>query len=104
MNSTRPSRPPDPVYKPSFGQREFWRQTVIAAAVAALLSGIPSTLMAWRNGGDLMEATRAAGAMLISPRASDLALFSAAALVHCTISLFWAAILVWLLPRKRVVL
>ena len=51
-----------------------------------------------------MEATRAAGAMLISPLASDLALFSAAALVHCTVSLFWAAILVWLLPRKRVVL
>ena len=49
-----------------------------------------------------MEATRAAGSMLISPQASDVALFCAAALVHCTISLFWAAFLVWLLPRRRI--
>jgi hypothetical protein len=49
-----------------------------------------------------MAATRAAGSMLISPQASDVGLFCAAALVHCTISLFWAAILVWLLPRRRI--
>jgi hypothetical protein len=51
-----------------------------------------------------MEATRAAGAMLIAPNSSDAALFAAAAVVHGTISLFWSAILVWLLPRKRTVI
>lgn len=48
-----------------------------------------------------MQATRAAGAMLLSPESNDRALFAAAAVVHLTISLFWAAVLNTLLPRKR---
>jgi hypothetical protein len=51
-----------------------------------------------------MEATRAAGAMLISSKASDAQLFFAAAVVHATVSLFWAAVLTWLLPRRRTTL
>jgi len=47
-----------------------------------------------------MQATRAAGAMLISADSSDAALFWAAALVHSIVSLFWAAVLTWTLPRK----
>jgi hypothetical protein len=82
--------------------KQFWQDTMIAAAVAALLSGIPSTLYAWWMKGDVMEATRAAGAMLIAPGSSDTALVVAAAIVHCVISLFWAALLVWLLPRKHI--
>jgi hypothetical protein len=53
------------------------------------------------TGADLLEATRAAGAMLIEPQSSDLALFCAAAIVHATISLFWASVLTWFLPRTR---
>jgi len=42
--------------------------------------------------------------MLVSPNSSDTSLFSAAALVHATISLFWAAVLSLLLPRTRTTL
>ena len=48
-----------------------------------------------------MEATRAAGAMLIASDSGDRSLFFAAALVHVTVSVFWAAILVAVLPRRH---
>lgn len=77
---------------------------MVAAAAAAALSGIPSTVYAWFIGGDLMEATRAAGAMLIPPNSSDFELFWSAALVHSTVSLFWATVLTAVLPRRRTLL
>jgi hypothetical protein len=77
----------------------FW-----AWLAATLLSGLPSTLYALAAGGDATEATRAAGAMLISAEASFAQLFGAAAVVHSAVSLFWASILTWLLPRRRTVL
>lgn len=79
----------------------YWSDAAVAGACAALLSGIPSTLYAWLTGGDVMQATRAAGAMLISPRSSDTSLFLAAGAAHATVSLFWAAVLAWLLPREH---
>jgi hypothetical protein len=82
----------------------FWSDALIAGTVAAILSGIPSTLYAWWSGGDILEATRAAGAMLIPAHSSGPALFGAATLVHGTVSLFWATILTSVLPRKRIVL
>ena len=48
-----------------------------------------------------MEATRAAGAMLIASTSSEGALFAAAALVHATVSAFWTAVLVPLLPSQH---
>ena len=83
----------------SAAQRSFWPDAVLAAAIAAVLSGIPSTVHAWWTGRDLLESTRAAGAMLIEPQSSDLALFLAAAIVHPAISLFWATVLARVLPR-----
>jgi hypothetical protein len=80
----------------------FVSDVVIAAAAAALLSGIPSTLYAWLSGGDVLEATRAAGAMLIPPQSGTAPLFAAAAVVHIAITLFWAALLAWLLPRQHI--
>jgi len=82
----------------------FWQDTRIAGSCAAILSVFPSTVHAWLTGGDMMQATRAAGAMLIPPESSDIYLFAAAAVVHATISLLWAALLTWLLPRKRTTL
>jgi hypothetical protein len=82
---------------------QFWRDVLVAGGCAAVLSGIPSTLHAWLTGGDVMEATRAAGAMLIPARSSDVALIAAATIVHCAISLFWASVLVWLLPRRHLI-
>lgn len=84
--------------------RRFWRDALFAGACAAVLSGIPSTLYAWLTGGDLMEATRAAGAMLLPADSSDFRLFSAAAIVHAALSLFWAAVLTHLLPRRHTIL
>ena len=79
-----------------------WRDALVAGAFAALLSGIPSTLYAWATGGDVMEATRAAGAMLIPATSAERELVVAAALVHISVSLFWTAVLVVLLPNKHI--
>jgi hypothetical protein len=65
---------------------------------ATLLSGIPSTLYALLTGRDLLEATRAAAAMF--PLSGNV--FADAALVHASVSLFWALVLAFVLPRRRV--
>lgn len=78
-----------------------WADAVIAGGSAALLSGLPSTLYALMTGADAMEATRAAGAMLISAGSSDSALFAAAAVVHLSVSAFWTAVLVPVLPQRH---
>lgn len=82
--------------------RQFIGDVVAAAVPAALLSGIPSTLYAWWSGGDLLEATRAAGAMLLRASASDAALVAAAMVVHAFITVFWIAAMRWLLPPRHV--
>jgi hypothetical protein len=70
--------------------------------IATLFSGLPSTLYAFATGGDPLEATRAAGAMLL-PLAGDTAtLIAAATLVHLTVSLIWAVVFGALLPRQRI--
>ena len=75
---------------------------VLYAWIAAtLLSGIPSTLHALLTGGDVTEATRAAGAMLVSPLSPLPRLFLAAALTHAVVSLFWTAIFVMVLPLRH---
>jgi hypothetical protein len=69
---------------------------------ATALSGLPSTLYAIATGGDALEATRAAGAMVLPPDSAPALLFAAAAFVHATVSLFWAAVLAAMLPRRGV--
>ena len=90
--------------KPSRLSRKqvYFRDLLAAGTAATLVSGIPSTVYAWLSGGDPLEATRAAGAMLI-PAVSPLTqLLVAAAIVHVAISFFWAAILVAVLPRTHI--
>jgi hypothetical protein len=84
--------------------RRYCGDLIVAGGAATLLSGVPSTLYALLRREDLSEATRAAGAMLISPGSSMLDLFEAAAVVHVAVSFFWAALLVRFLPRRHVVL
>ena len=84
--------------------RTFLGDLLVAGSAATLLSGLPSTLYALMRREDVSEATRAAGAMLISSGSSMLALFAAAAVVHVCVSFFWAALLVRFLPRRRVTL
>ena len=79
------------------------RDWLAAGAIATVFSGIPSTLYNLLTSGDVAEPTRAAGHMLIASDSSDPSLFAAAALVHTSVSFFWAAILVALMPRKHVI-
>lgn len=85
------------------GLDQLWRDAIVAGSCAALLSGIPSTLYAWVTGGCVLEATRAAGAMLIPATSTDTELFMAAAIVHAGVSVFWTLILVPLLPHRHTV-
>jgi hypothetical protein len=85
--------------KHRFGRRDL----LLAWLVATVFSGLPSTLVAFASGADPLEATRAAGAMLM-PAATDTAtLVAAAALVHPVVSLFWSAVFGCLLPRRHLV-
>ena len=75
-----------------------------AWATATLFSGLPSTVWALLTGSDPLEATWAAGAMLMPMGAGPRLLFASAALVHLTVSLLWALIFWALLPQRHVVL
>ena len=80
------------------------RALFYAWLLATLLSGLPSTAWALLTGGDPLEATRGAGAMLL-PSETDLwRLLAAAALVHGLVSFFWALVLWWLLPYRHTML
>lgn len=68
--------------------------------VSTVFSGLPSTLHALVTGADALEATRAAGAMLLPGVTDALTLVTAAAIVHSSVSLFWAVLFVRLLPRR----
>lgn len=72
--------------------------------MATVFSGAPSTVHALFTGGDPVEATRAAGAMLLSLDAAPALLFAAAAFVHLTVSLFWALAFAVLLPGRHTTL
>lgn len=60
-----------------------------AAAWAAALSGAPSTLHALATGRDPLEATAAAGSILLPREASRTRLVAAAVPVHLALSLGW---------------
>ena len=80
--------------------RRTTAELVRAWLAATLLSGLPSTVWALATGGDVTEATRAAGAMLLPHEGSLAKLIAAAALVHSAVSLFWAVVLWLALPRR----
>ena len=76
---------------------------LVAGAVAALLSGAPSTLHALATRTRPLEATLAAGTLL-APRARRPGVLLLAALpVHVALSLGWALLLAAVLPRRRTV-
>jgi hypothetical protein len=75
---------------------ESHRRVVIAGAVAATCSGLPSTAYALATGGDLLQATRAA-ATLVPGRRGVLA----GAAVHVVVSAGWTAALAAVDRRHR---
>ena len=74
---------------------------VRAAFVAAAVSGVPSTAYAFATGRDPLEATKAAGAMLVGGEAPPLVQVAAAAPVHLALSLFWGLALERTLPARH---
>jgi hypothetical protein len=76
---------------------------LVAGAVAAVLSGAPSTLHALATRSSPLEATLAAGTLLLPRERRPLPLALAAVPVHVALSLGWALVLAALLPRRRTV-
>ena len=64
--------------------------TFEAGAWAALLSGTPSTVHALATGRDPLEATLAAGSILLSHETRRTRLLAAAVPIHLVLSLGWA--------------
>jgi hypothetical protein len=64
-------------------------RVIRAAAWAAALSGIPSTVHALATGRDPFEAVLAAGSVLLPREASRVRLVAAAVPVHLVLSLGW---------------
>jgi hypothetical protein len=77
------------------------RDDVLAAGVAgAICSGIPSTAWSLLRGDDVLDATRAAGAMLLPHERRTPVLLLAAVPVHLALSVGWAGVLATGLPRS----
>lgn len=79
------------------------RDGLVAGAVAAVVSGAPSTLHALATRSDPLEATLAAGTLLLPRERRPLALVLAATPVHVALSLGWALVLAALLPRRHTI-
>jgi hypothetical protein len=77
------------------------RAGVRAGAVAAVLSGLPSTVHTLVTRGDLTESTRAAGTILLGDDAPRSRLFIAGAAAHVAISLCWGAALAPFVPSRH---
>jgi hypothetical protein len=75
---------------------------VVAGAVAALPSGLPSTLHALLTGRDPLEATAAAGTLLLPREGRTPVLVAAAVPVHLALSLGWGVVLARTLRRPTV--
>ncbi|MCP9487156.1 MAG: hypothetical protein MSC30_15005 [Gaiellaceae bacterium MAG52_C11] len=69
------------------------RAAIAAGGWAAVLSGAPTTVYALAAGRDPLEATKAAGAILLPRSTRTLPLLLAAVPVHLAVSLGWAVAL-----------
>jgi hypothetical protein len=76
---------------------------VVAGAVASVLSGVPSTLHALATRLNPLEASLAAGTLLLPREERASRLLPAAMLAHGALSLGWALVLAASLPRRRTV-
>lgn len=72
-----------------------------AAIPAALFSGIPSTAHAVLTRSDPLEASLAAGSILLPREQQTIPLLLAAIPVHLALSFGWSVVLAASLPRKR---
>lgn len=76
-------------------------RAVTAGLVAAVVSGAPSTAHAFWTRRDPLQATLAAGSLLMPRSARRGALILAAVPVHLALSVGWAQVLARTLPQRR---
>ncbi len=88
----------EPVQRAPADGRPAPSDVLWAAVVAGTFSGLPSTLHAMVVGDSLLASTRAAGTLLGRPTVVR------GLVAHGGISLWWAAVLARILPRRRRVL
>lgn len=86
------------------GRRRAVADGLAAGAVAAVVSGAPSTAYALATGRDPLEATLAAGKIALPNETRRAVLVAAAVPVHLALSLGWGVVLAHALPRQRPVL
>lgn len=79
------------------------RRVLVSAAVGGTIGAMPSTLAALVSGRDPLEATLAAGSILLPREHRRPRLVAAALPVHAALSVFWAAVLERALPRRGTV-
>jgi hypothetical protein len=75
----------------------------VAGAAAWALSGLPSTGIALLRRTDPLQATAAAGSLLLTGDAQRPHLLLAGALAHTTLCLGWATVLALALPRRHTI-
>ena len=77
------------------------RDGLVAGALAAVVSGLPSTAWELARGGDPLAPTLAAGSILLPRERRRARLLAAAVPVHLTLSLGWGVVLARTLPRRH---
>ncbi len=81
-------------------QADVVRDALVSGAVAAVVSGVPSTAHALLSGLNPVEASLAAGTLLLPREERASRLLPAALVAHGTLSLGWALVLCAALPRR----
>jgi hypothetical protein len=81
--------------------RQGLSDAVVAGAAAAVLSGVPSTVHAIASGANPLEASLAAGTLLLGDERRRSRLLPAALAAHGALSLGWAIVLTAGLPQRR---
>lgn len=76
------------------------RDALVAGLTAAAVSALPSTIIALATGRDPLEATVAAGSIVLPAETRRMRLAAAAVPIHLALSLGWASVLTHLLPRR----
>jgi hypothetical protein len=79
------------------------RDVLAAGAFASVVSGAPSTLCAFIAGDDILEASLAAGSMLLPRETRSGPLLLAAAVAHGALSFGWAGVFGVALPKRHTI-
>jgi hypothetical protein len=77
------------------------RDCLAAGMIAAVVSGVPSTAYAFATGGDPLEATLAAGSLVLPQKQRPSRLLPAGLVVHVALSLGWAVPICVFVPSRR---